>query len=148
MDEKSDLVKVEKYDKNLISEILENMPIFTVIYENEDIIYTKIDSEKEVNITINTINFYNPHIMYLKEDRIEFVGLEYDCILYNHMKSFVIQTKIDSKSFLYASSLKNESLFDMEELSIVRPYVLSYLIRIIMIIIVVLGILYYIFFIL
>ena len=124
MDDNSNLVKLKKYDNERINNILESTSLFKVSHEPENILYVKKDNVKEVNITINTINFFKPHVIYVKEEGIELVGSEYSYFPYHKIKSLVI----DSNRYIYASSLENESIINIKELKIIRKYILALLI--------------------
>ena len=102
MHEKSDLIKVEKYDKKVLSKILDHVDLFTVSYEDDDKIYRQIDYKRDIYSVLNSVNICYPYIIYLKEDRIESIGSECFHMLYSDIKSFEVSTK----NFMYLTSLE------------------------------------------
>jgi hypothetical protein len=135
MSDSSDIIKVKTYNQETINKILENSNLFKFSHENEDFTFVKKDSIKEVNFTINTLYFQTPHILNVKEEGIEFLGSEYDYFLYKNIKTLVI----DSKKFIYATSLENESIINIKEFMNLSPFILSFLILIVIIILGILG---------
>ena len=123
MDDNSDSIKVEVYNKETLLSILENTNLFKVSHENGDIVFAKKEDNMKINFTINTINFLKPHFTYLKEEGIEFLGSEFFYIPYHEIKSLVV----DSKNFIYASSLENERVLSIKELKVHILLIVSFL---------------------